>query len=51
MRNRVFYSFEEFNQALRHYLEWLNHQAKDYGVSQVQRFEEEKNGEKPGLKN
>lgn len=43
VRNRVFYSLEELNQALRHYLERLNHQVmKDYGVSRAQRFEEEK---------
>jgi hypothetical protein len=43
VRNRVFYSLEELNEALRHYLERLNHQVmKDYGVSRAQRFEEEK---------
>jgi transposase len=43
IRNRVFYSLEELNEALRHYLERLNHQVmKDYGVSRAQRFEEEK---------
>ena len=43
VRNRVFYSLPELNQALRHYLERLNHQVmKDYGVSRAQRFEEEK---------
>ena len=43
VRNRVFYGLEEVNQALRHYLERLNHQVmKDYGVSRAQRFEEEK---------
>ena len=43
VRNRVFYSLEELNKALRHYLERLNHQLmKDYGMSRVQRFEEEK---------
>ncbi len=43
VRNRIFYSLEELNEALRHYLEWLNHQVmKDYGVSRAQRFEEEK---------
>ena len=43
VRNRVFYSLAELNEALRHYLERLNHQVmKDYGVSRAQRFEEEK---------
>jgi transposase len=43
VRNRVFYSLSELNEALRHYLERLNHQVmKDYGVSRAQRFEEEK---------
>jgi transposase len=43
VRNRVFYSLEELNEALRHYLERLNHQVmKDYGVSRAERFEEEK---------
>jgi len=43
VRNRVFYSLEELNEALRYYLERLNHQVmKDYGVSRAQRFEEEK---------
>src|SRR5256712_4682836 len=43
VRNRVFYSLEELNEALRQYLERLNHQVmKDYGVSRAQRFEEEK---------
>jgi hypothetical protein len=43
VRNRVFYSLEELNEALRHYLERLNLQVmKDYGVSRAQRFEAEK---------
>lgn len=43
VRNRVFYSLEELNQALRQYLERLNRQVmKDYGVCRAQRFEEEK---------
>ena len=43
VRNRVFYSLEELNEALRPYLERLNHEVmKDYGVSRAQRFEEEK---------
>jgi hypothetical protein len=43
VRNRVFYSLEELNEALRQYLERLNHQLmKDYGVCRAQRFEEEK---------
>ena len=43
VRNRVFYSLSELNEALRRYLERLNHQVmKDYGVSRAQRFEEEK---------
>jgi transposase len=43
VRNQVFYSLEELNETLRHYLERLNHQVmKDYGVSRAQRFEEEK---------
>jgi transposase len=43
VRNRVFYSLEELNEALRQYLERLNHQVmKDYGVCRAQRFEEEK---------
>jgi transposase len=43
VRNRVFYSLEELNETLCHYLERLNHQVmKDYGVSRAQRFEEEK---------
>jgi transposase len=43
VRNRVFYRLEELKEALRHYLERLNHPVmKDYGVSRAQRFEEEK---------
>ena len=43
VRNQVFYSLEDLNEALRHYLERLNHQVmKDYGVSRAQRLEEEK---------
>jgi transposase len=43
VRNRVFYSLEELNEALRQYLERLNHQVmKDYGICRAQRFEEEK---------
>lgn len=43
VRNRVFYSLEELNEALRNYLERLNRQVmKDYGVSRAERFEEEK---------
>ena len=43
VRNRVFYSLAELNEALRGYLERLNRQVmKDYGVSRAQRFEEEK---------
>ena len=43
IRNRVFYSLEEINQALRNYLKRLNHEVmKDYGVCRAQRFEEEK---------
>lgn len=43
VRNRVFYSLSELNDALRDYLDRLNHQVmKDYGVSRAQRFEEEK---------
>ena len=44
VRNRVFYSLSQLNEALRQYLERLNHQVmKDYGVSRAQRFEPEKN--------
>jgi uncharacterized protein YjiS (DUF1127 family) len=43
VRNQVFYSLAELNQALRQYLERLNHQVmKDYGVSRAERFAEEK---------
>ena len=43
VRNRVFYTLAELNEAWRHYLQRLNHQVmKDYGVSRAQRFEEEK---------
>ena len=43
VRNRVFYSLQELNQALRDYLHRLNREVmKDYGVSRNQRFEEEK---------
>jgi transposase len=48
VRNRLFYSLEELNQALREYLDRLNRQVmKDYGVSRLERFEEEKNHLKP----
>ena len=48
VRNRVFYSLAELNEALRQYLERLNHQVmKDYGVSRAHRFEEEKKHLKP----
>jgi transposase len=48
VRNRVFYSLPELNQALREYLERLNHEVmKDYGVSRAQRFQEEKKHLKP----
>jgi transposase len=43
VRNRVFYSLQQLNEALKDYLQRLNHQVmKDYGVSRSQRFEEEK---------
>ena len=43
VRNRIFYSVSELNEALRQYLERLNHQVmKDYGISRAERFEEEK---------
>jgi transposase len=43
IRNRVFYSLQQLNEALKDYLQRLNHQVmKDYGVSRNQRFEEEK---------
>ncbi len=42
VRLRIFYSLEELNEALRHYLERLNHQVmKDYRVSRAERFSEE----------
>jgi transposase len=48
VRNRVFYSLQELNHALREYLERLNREVmKDYGVSRTQRFEEEKKHLKP----
>jgi hypothetical protein len=48
VRNRVFYSLQDLNQALRDYLERLNRgMMKDYGVSRAQRFEEEKKQLKP----
>ena len=48
IRNRVFYSLQELNLALREYLERLNRGVmKDYGVSRAQRFEEEKRHLKP----
>lgn len=43
VRNRVWYSLQEINQALRDYLHRLNREVmKDYGVSRDKRFEEEK---------
>ena len=43
VRNRVFYSLPDLNQALRQYLERLNLEVmKDYGVSRSERFEVEK---------
>jgi len=48
VRNRVFYSLQDLNQALREYLDRLNRQMmKDYGVCRAQRFEEEKKHLKP----
>ncbi len=48
VRNRLFYSLEELNEALREYLDRLNHTVmKDYGVSRSRRFEEEKKKLKP----
>jgi transposase len=48
VRNRVFYSLQDLNQALREYLERLNRQVmKDYGVCRGHRFEEEKKHLKP----
>jgi transposase len=43
VRNRVFYSLQQLNEALKDYLQRLNHQVmKDYGVSRSQRCEEKK---------
>jgi transposase len=43
VRNRVWYSLQEINQALRDYLHRLNREVmKDYGVSRDKRLEEEK---------
>ncbi len=43
VRNRVFYSLAELNAAFREYLHRLNASVmKDYGVSRLQRFGEEK---------
>lgn len=43
VRNRIFYSLSELNEALRQYLKRLNHQVmKDYGVCRAERFNEEK---------
>jgi transposase len=43
VRNRIFYSLPDLNQALRDYLHRLNREVmKDYGVSRSQRFAEEK---------
>lgn len=48
VRNRLFYSLPDLNEALRDYLDRLNHEVmKDYGVSRNQRFEEEKKHLKP----
>lgn len=48
VRNRTFYSIHDLNQALRQYLDRLNHAImKDYGVSRAMRFEEEKKSLKP----
>jgi transposase len=48
VRNRVFYSLHELNQALREYVDRLNREVmKDYGVCRTQRFEEEKKHLKP----
>lgn len=48
VRNRVFYSLPELNQALRDYLKRLNHEVmKDYGVSRSERFEAEQKQLKP----
>lgn len=43
VRNRTFYSLHDLNQAFREYFNRLNREVmKDYGVSRMQRFEEEK---------
>lgn len=43
VRNRTFYSLAELNQAFREYLHRLNQEEmRDYGVSRLMRFEEEK---------
>jgi transposase len=43
VRNRIFYSLSELNEALHQYLKRLNHQVmKDYGVCRAERFNEEK---------
>ncbi len=48
VRNRVFYSLHDLNEALRGYLHRLNHEVmKDYGVSRSERFAEEKKQLKP----
>jgi hypothetical protein len=48
VRNRVFYSLQDLNEALRDYLQRLNHAVmKDYGVSRSERFAEEKKQLKP----
>lgn len=48
VRDRVFHSLFDLNQALKEYLEELNCQVmKDYGVSRSDRFQEEKNHLQP----
>jgi transposase len=48
VRNRLFYSLEELNRTLREYLHRLNREVmKDYGVSRLERFREEKKHLKP----
>jgi transposase len=48
VRNRIFYSLSELNEAFRNYLHRLNHEVmKDYGVSRATRFEQEKQLLKP----
>ena len=48
VRNRAFYSLQDLNEALRDYLQRLNHEVmKDYGVSRNQRFVEEQKLLKP----